>query len=411
MCGKSTFLPLLTARLQLILATHCLLGLFVLPLSLDVRAQAYERQVAAEWDFTNPSDAPGWSPVGRQAGFGLHDGVLIFTATPDDSSIYSPEIAVPGRAMQRVEIEMSASIAGPVEILWSPLAGRAGGEFSLGSEDEIRMPGDGAVHHYYLPVKTPPGSTICQLELKIPVGATVAIRRISVVALTAPSGPGAAPFWKFTENGNFLGWTPYSGVMDWSVSGGYLHVKAISNATLLAPSAQITDPLEWFSMFARVTHTTLESPWVQFNFVGNQNGGNQTVVYIPLAVDAESHVYNENVGGANGWWAGVSQVSVTFSEDTSLDISEMELTTATQGPADLVVDSFGPATPFIRAGSQFKVSCQVWDRGAAAAEQLAVKLHLPANGSLRVVSSPTVPASVAGGYPQTLVWTLLANKS
>jgi hypothetical protein len=408
MHDRSKFLPRIRLRLkQIIPGVLCVL---VLKLASAACAQGYERQVVTEWDFTKAIDSLGWLPHGRHGSFGVQNGALVFTATPQATSVYSPEIAVRGRSMQLVEIVMSSRVEGPVGIFWSPLPGSPI-SFLSGNEDDIKMPGDGAVHRYFLPVHTEPGTTICQLMLSFPVGAAVAIQRISIVALVASPSSSGSPIWKFTENGNLLGWTPYSGVVDLSVSGGYLHLKAISNATILAPNAQITNQLEWFSLFARVTQTTLQSPWVQFNFLGNQNGGNPTTVYLPLAVDAASHVYNENVGGANGWWAGVSQVSVSVSESTELEISEMELSTTPQGPADLVVDSFGPATPFLRAGKQFKVSCQVWDRGAAAAEQLAVKLHLPTNGSLSVVSLPTVPTSVAGGYPQTLVWTLLANKS
>lgn len=196
-----------------------------------------------------------------------------------------------------------------------------------------------------------------------------------------------------------------------TVMGGSLHLRTLSNATILAPNTQVTNQLEWFSLFGSVTQSALETPWVMFNFVGKMNSGNVTQVYFPVVADSAPHIYNPNVGGMNGWWAGVSQLSITVSEKITIAISQMQISDAPQGPADLAVDAFGPATPLIRAGSPFQVSCRVSDRGAEDVQHLAVKLYLPPDGRVKVLSSPAVPASLANGYAQTLTWTLKASES
>ncbi len=50
-------------------------------------------------------------------------------------------------------------------------------------------------------------------------------------------------------------------------------------------------------------------------------------------------------------------------------------------------------------------------RGAQPIEQLSVKLTLPEDGSIRVISSPSVPTTVQNGYPQTLTWTLVSSRA
>jgi hypothetical protein len=370
-------------------------------------AQGYQHEIAVKWNFAAASNALGWYPAAPLSNFGIHNGSLTFTTTAQDTSIFSPSISAAGASMQLVEIVMKSNLAGPSQLSW---ASSADGGFQPGDESQFNIAGDDAPHHYYLPINTQAGTTIYQLELSVPPGATIDIQSVDIAALVEPSGSGGIANWRFTADGNSLGWIPYSGIVDMSVSNGDLHLKTFANATILAPKAQISNQLEWFSLFGRVLHTTLESPWVQFNFVSDQNNGNPTVVYFPLATDSASHVYNENLGGANGWWSHVSQLSITVAENTDLDISEMSVSNAPHGPEDLVVDSFGPATPLLRAGTEFRVSCRVWDRGAAPGERLTVKLNLPGDGSVRVVSSPKAAASVASGYPQTLVWTLLAKE-
>ena len=273
------------------------------------------------------------------------------------------------------------------------------------------MVGDSDFHHYYLPIATAAGSTIYRLRVDVPPGATVAIRSVDLANLVASSGAAADPTWLFTSNGDSLGWIPYNGVVDMKVTGGSLRLQTFSNATILAPNAQITNQLEWFSLFGGVSHTTLETPWIQFNFVSDVNNGIATNVYIPVVADSADHVYNQNVGGMSGWWSKVSDLSITVSENTTIAISQMRVSSAPQGHADLAIDAFGPATPFIREGTSFHVSCRVGDRGAGSVQHLAVKLKLPADSGVKIVSSPGVPASLANGYPQTLTWTLSATKA
>jgi hypothetical protein len=392
------------------------LGLLLFSVASACWPQGYRHHVAADWNFATAGTTLGWTPISPLTSFGFHKGALTFTATSETSLVYSSPITVPAEPMQLAEIVMSSNTAGPASVSWAPAASvksSSGGftGFQSGDENDFIMVGDGALHHYYLPIATAAGSTIYRLSMNVPPDATVAIQSVDVANLVAPTGVGDAPNWKFTAAGNSLGWIPYNGIVDTSVSGGSLRLQTFSDATILAPNAQVAVDQEWFSLFGSVTQTKLETPWVMFNFVGKLNNGSVTQVYFPVVADSGPHVYNPNVGGMSGWWAGVSQMSITVSTKTTIAISGMQISDAPQGPADLAVDAFGPATSLIRAGAPFHVSCRVSDRGAENVQQLAVKLNLPADGSVKVVSSPTVPASLANGYPQTLTWTLKASEA
>lgn len=372
--------------------------------------QAYQHHVGASWNFSSATNLLGWTPSGSDSNFGLHNNALTFEATSQVTSIYSPATSVSAQPIQLVELLMSSSIAGPAEVFWarSP-SGNPQTGFQPGDEADFGLVGDGAFHHYYLPIDTSSASEIYRLQIDVPPGATIAIRSADIANLVAPSGTPVEPRWQFTDAGNSLGWIPYSGVVDMTVSGGSLRLRTFANATILAPNAQVTNQLEWFTLFANVAQTQLETPWVQFNFVSDVNNGVPTDVYFPIVADSADHVYNENVGGASGYWSKVSQLSITISENTTVAISEIQISDAAQGPADLAIDAFGPATPFIRAGAEFQVSCRLSDPGAEAALQPSIKLNLPSDGSVKIVSSPSVPASLTNGYPRTLVWTLLAK--
>jgi hypothetical protein len=370
-------------------------------------SQEYLQNVSVTWDFTTAAGPLGWSPIPPLSGFGVQNGALTFTATVQDDIVYSPAISVPTAPLQLVEIVMSSNTAGAAEVFWAPAQTGVYGGFERGDENDFVMIGDGALHHYFLPINTASAATIYGLRLDVPPAATVSIQSVTLANLVAPSGPGVSPLWQFTAAGNTQGWVPYQGVFDMSVSGGSLNIQTYSNATILAPIAQVTNQLEWFSLMGTVTQTSLDAPWIQVNFAST---GASTSVYFPVVPDSSAHVYNENVGGAGGWWSSsVSQLSITIPENTTVAITQIQISTDPQGPADLSVGAFGPATPLVRAGSSFQVSCLVSDRGAQPVQGLAVNLNLPSG--VTVVSSPSVPTSLSSGYPQTLVWTLIASQA
>lgn len=395
------------------LATHlmALVSLVVAPgCASRCWAQAYQENVSVTWNFATAAGPLGWSPIAPLSVFGVQNGALTFTATEQDDILYSPAISVPTAPLQLVEIVMSSNTAGAAEVFWAPAQTGVYNGFEPGDENDFVMIGDGAFHHYFLPINTASATTIYGLRLDVPPSATVSIQSVTLANLVAPAGPGVTPLWQFTTAGSTQGWVPYQGVFDMSVSGGNLNIQTYSNATILAPSAQVTNQLEWFSLMGTITQTSLDAPWILFNFASTANNGASTSVYFPVVPDSAPHVYNENVGGASGWWSSVSQLSITIPENTSVAISQIQVSSAPQGSADVAVDAFGPASSLIRAGSPFQVSCRVSDRGAQPVQGLAVSLNLPSGGGVTVLSSPSVPTSLSSGYPQTLVWTLMASQ-
>lgn len=214
--------------------------------------------------------------------------------------------------MQLVEVVMSSDTAGAAKAFWAPAQTGIYGGFQPGDENDFTMLGDSAVHHYYLPIATSSAPTIYQLRLDVPPGATVAIQSVALANLVAPSGRGGSPSWQFSSSGSSLGWIPYQGVVDMSVSGGGLQLQTYANSTLLAPAAQVTNQLEWFSLIGDVTQTSLETPWVQFNFASTANSGASSSAYFPVIADSAQHIYNVNVGGASGWWSTVSRSPSRF---------------------------------------------------------------------------------------------------
>jgi len=385
--------------------------LLALGLASTCWSQGYQRNVSQSWDFTTASNSLGWSPIVALQNFGIKNGALTFTATQQIDIVCSASISVPTASMQLVEIVMSSDTVGASKVFWAPAPAGLCGGFQAGYENDFTMVGDSAFHHYYLPINTSAAATIYQLRLDVPPGATISIQSIALVNLVAPSGPRGSPSWQFSSDGNSLGWIPYQGVVDMGVSGGSLRLQTYANSTILAPVAQVTNQLEWFTLMGTVTQTSLETPWIQFNYVSTENPGNTTSVYFPVVPDSAHHVYNTNVGGASGWYATVSQLSITVSGKTTVAISQMQVAPAPQGPADLALDACGPATPLLRAGSPFQVSCRVSDRGAQPVQGLSINLTLPSDGSVNIVSAPSAPVSLTNGYPRTLTWTLVARQA
>jgi hypothetical protein len=90
-----------------------------------------------------------------------------------------------------------------------------------------------------------------------------------------------------------------------------------------------------------------------------------------VVADLADRVYNQNVGGASGWDANVSQLSISIPENTKLAISQIQVSSAPQGP-DLALDSCGPQA-VVRAGSQFRL-CRVSNRGSQPVQRVSVNL-------------------------------------
>lgn len=117
---------------------------------------------------------------------------------PADYTIYSPSISIPTAPIQVVEILMSSDTAGAAKVFWAPAQSGVYGGFQPG-ENDVSTVGDGAFHHYYLPIITSSSTTICQLSLDVPPGATVSIQFVVLANLVAPTGSGAAPVWQFSS--------------------------------------------------------------------------------------------------------------------------------------------------------------------------------------------------------------------
>lgn len=392
------------------LGSFALLAFCSVAVSCVCSAQGYRQDVIQSWNFATASTTLGWAPVVPLTNFGTQNGSLTFTATQQTYTICSGPFSFSTAPMQLVQIVMSSNTAGASKVFWAPQAAEQCSGFQGGDENDFTMVGDGAFHHYYLPINTSSASSIFQLRLDVPPGATVSIQSIALVNLVAPSGPGVNPSWTFSADGDSLGWIPYQGVVDMSVSGGSLRLASYANSTILAPVAQVTNQLEWFSLMGAVTQTTLQTPWIQFQFASSGNSGSTTSVYFPVIPDYAQHVYNTNVGGASGWYSTVSQLSIMVPETTTLAISQIQVTSAPQGQPDLALDACGPATPLIRAAAPFQISCRVSNRGAQPIQGVSATLSLPSDGSVSVVSSPSFPQSLANGYPQILTWSLLAQQ-
>ncbi len=365
-------------------------------------SQGYERKVEMSWDFTTATTTLGWAPNEPSSGFGLSNGALTYQATEQAWVLESPSISVPAAPLQVMEVVVSSETSGSAGYGWCYDGGAWGG---IG----FTILGDGSFHHYYLPIDSSSATTIYRLAVVPPTGSTIAVKSIALVTLVPSAGPPVSPLWQFDTDGDAKGWVPYSGVLDMTVTGGRLRIKTYTDTTLLAPPAQVTPETEWFSLFGSAT-STLESPWLLFNFVTDATNGATTKVCVELAPDGQDHVYNQDLG-MFGWFGTASQLSITIPENTTLAIERIQISDSPQGPADVSVEALGSATSLVRAGSPFQLSCRVSDRGAEPVEQLSVKLTLPDDGSIQVVSSPTVPTTLQNGYPQALVWTLVSSRT
>ena len=370
-------------------------------------SQGYERKVEVSWDFTTATDPLGWTTDYPSINLHLSNGALIFPAREVEPTLFGPSISVSVAPLQVMEVVMSSETTGRIRLVWAD-------EFEGWHGDELTILGDGSFHHYYVPINTSSATTICRLAMDVlSAGTTVAIKSIALVTLVPSAGPPVSPLWQFDTDGDFKGWIPYgySGVVDMAVSGGRLRIKTYANTTLLSPPAAISTQMEWFSLFGKVEETTLESPFILFNLVNTADNAASPKVCVYLIPDGADHVYNRNFGEGRWDWPTASAVSITLSENTTFAIERMQTSDAPQGRADVFVDALAPTTSLVRAGTPFQISCRVSDRGAGPVEQLSVQLTLPDDGSIRVISSPTVPATVQNGYPQVLAWTLVSSRA
>jgi photosystem II stability/assembly factor-like uncharacterized protein len=228
------------------------------------------------------------------------------------------------------------------------------------------------------------------------------------VTLVPSTAPPVSPLWQFDADGDTKGWVPYSGVFEVTVSGGRLRVKTYLDSTILAPLSQVTEETEWFTLFAKIEQTTLESPWLMLT-TRKEDGVKRDKMPVELVPDGQDHVYNQLFGHRS--WPTLPRLSITLSENTTLSIERIQISETPQGRADVSVDALGSATSLVRAGIPFQLSCRVSDRGAEPVEQLSVQLTLPDDGSIRVISSPSVPTTVQNGYPLTLTWTLVSSRA
>src|SRR5580704_8401304 len=143
-------------------------------------SQQYRRQVSVSWDLGNASDPMGWSPVAPLSNSRVNNGTLSFTATQQIYTIFGPPISVTAAPMQRVEILMSSDTAGAAKVFWAPAQSGVYGGFQPGDENDFTMVGDGAIHHYFLPIDTSSAQMILQLRIDVPPGATVSIQSVTL---------------------------------------------------------------------------------------------------------------------------------------------------------------------------------------------------------------------------------------
>ncbi len=228
-------------------------------------SQGYERKVEMSWDFTTAT-----TPLGRNtyeqsvSNFGLSNGSLIFHATEQAWILKNTVISVPGAPLQLVEIVMSSYTTGRVKLSYFYGESRESAGWS-GFDSTILA--DGSFHHYYFPLTdTSPATTTYELGLMPPAGSTIAVRSMALVTLVPSTTPPVSPLWQFDTDGDAKGWVPYSGVLDMTVTGGRLRLHALTNATILAPPAQVTYQTEWFSLLGSVTQSDSREPMAPIQF-------------------------------------------------------------------------------------------------------------------------------------------------
>ncbi len=379
-------------------------------------SQGYERRVEASWDFTTATSTLGWTTnFGPPSNFGLSNGALTFPATAQVQLLFSPRISVPAASMQLVEVVMASdrTVSGGISWDYNGSEGREGWE-GWGGGPRFTFLGDGAFHQYYYPIDTSSATTIYRLMLNIePPGGTISIKSIALVTLVPSTAPPVPPLWQFDTDGDFKGWSlyPYSGVLDMSVSGGRLRIKTYTDMTLFAPPAQVTHQTEWFSLFGSVT-STLESPWLLFNFVSTATNGATTKVCVELVPDAADHVYNQNFGGASGWWVnGLESIDYPIGEHNALPSSGFKSPMLRRDPQMFSWMPLLPPRPWFVPEPRF--SSPAGCRTAVQSRSSSCRSNWPfqTTAAFGWFLHLRFPATVQNGYPQTLTWTLVSSRA
>jgi len=360
-------------------------------LLMSVAAQA-EDKTLVEWRFDQTGDLRGWQLGGLIADAAVRDGALHGRATGSDPILFSPLFEIAAAPEQYVEICAKSTVPAMAELYWTEtLEGQYGG-FSPQKHRLFHTQGDAQFHVYRLWPFWHAAKKIIRLRFDPPNAGEFEIQWIRI-AERAPIAGSPAKAWTRDELRDL-----------WRASGDV--------------AEETQGPIAWSPPLA--VHAA-EHPFVCVRMATDRPGSGRLFcvssdqfgwdsITFPLRPDGKLHSYNLATSGLKNWRDEIIRIGlqVPAAAGASVQVESIEVAAEPGGPAELQLAYFGPAEGINRAGRPAGVTCTLRNLGGQVAENVTVRLAVPAGVKLLDSDEKTIDR-LSLYVPKTVEWKIQAE--
>ena len=354
-----------------------------------------DEKVVTQWRFDREGDFRGWQPAGNIKDVSVSGGALRGAATDRDPIISGPLFEIVATPTQHIEIKMKCDEVSSSELFWTnSTAGKYGG-FSQERCNNLQVRGDGRFHVYRIDPFWHAAGKIVRLRFDPPNKGRFAVEWIRIVE-TGDGPVSNEKAWKFDKQTD--GWRLRPGGGSATIQDGGLLVlpqqeKTVNNTdgsesenelTLISPRLSLRAEENPFVCVRMAVKTGRDSVAAGTDLAGrircvskSRLGFSETT--FPLRADGETHTYNINMKSLDKWHNEIIMIALQLPRAVSSEfrIESIEVGPRPGGPADLVVDYFGPTDGVNRAGRSAEVNCAVSNLGGQTAENVTLTLAVP----------------------------------
>ena len=361
--------------------------------------------VNVEWRFGREGALAGWTIGGHIRDAKVSDGALRGETSDWDPILIGPVFEIAATPTQCVEIKMCTVRGGSAQLFWTQtLEGQYGG-FSPQKccSFETQSSEDFQVYRIY-PFWHAAGKII-RLRLDPPATGKFAIEWIRVVD-DGRQTQTTAKAWRFDSDTH--GWRAWQDISNPVIDAGTLHVTAKGKSPILMSP--------WLGV------TADENPYVAIRMAAKQGFSGRVFcvsstqfgreeITFPLRADGQMHSYNIDVGQLRAWRDQIVMVGVqpTDTEGAEVSIESIEIAGEPCGPAELIVDYFGPADGINRAGRPAEVTLSVRNLGGETAQNVVATLDVPEGLRVTGPSRQTIE-NLTCWLPKTISWQAEASR-
>lgn len=171
-------------------------------------------EIVYAWDFTQATDALGWTALHSVGDLTVRDGALVCALTGSDPYIGSPPLDTVTSAEHLVRIVYRSSSSGAGQVFWAAAPDPATAEFRADAAVGVRF----SKTDEWLTINASPGwepdMPLARLRVDFPeeIGRVVEIQRIELVSRPAPESLPREPRYDFAQPGLALAFMPGPGM-------------------------------------------------------------------------------------------------------------------------------------------------------------------------------------------------------